>query len=341
MSDPCLFHATLFSASASINMLRGQQNTAQTLHHQTWAIRLINERLAQTEPVLNYGTLGAVIPLLYYSMVAFDRDSAAVHQKGLVKMLLATPQSFRAEIGPLIAIVKIAMLSFACIYDVLPIWDCLSSESVRPNTILRNVVSRATFGSDQSFFEKETTDAILDVYEAMSRLDHLVHADRCSISAEVEHALSFATTSTWTDTAKYDHHLTPSERLNVCCQICCQLFWKMLRRQSYPQEAPNMTGNHEVRQLLRHLSQIEPLYWIRNSPEVFTWAAFTGAAASEHQDVCATFISQAGTILTAIDGEELTLIRQGWRYFRLLKRLGGDDTPLAVLGDGWYGSTGE
>jgi hypothetical protein len=39
-------------------------------------------------------------------MLALDRDSAVAHQKGLVKMLLATPQSFRADIGPLIAIVK-------------------------------------------------------------------------------------------------------------------------------------------------------------------------------------------------------------------------------------------
>jgi hypothetical protein len=68
MTDPCLFHATLFSASASIDMLRGQQGTTLTLYHQTWAIRLINERLAQREPVLTYGTLGAVIPLLYYNV---------------------------------------------------------------------------------------------------------------------------------------------------------------------------------------------------------------------------------------------------------------------------------
>ncbi|KGO45019.1 hypothetical protein PEX1_050500 [Penicillium expansum] len=341
MSDPCLFHATLFGASASIDMLQGQQITTRTLYHQTWAIRLLNERLAQTEPVLNYGTLGAVIPLLYYNMVTLDRDSAVAHQKGLVKMLLATPQSFRADIGPLIAIVKVAMLSFACIYNMLPIWDCLSSELVRPNTILRNVVSRATLSNDESYLEKETTDAILDVYEAMSRLDHLVHADRCSISAEVERALSFATTSTWTDRAEYNHHLTPPERLNKCCQICCQLFWKMLRRQTYSQQTPNTTGNHEAKQLLKHLSKIEPLYWIRNAPEVFTWAAFTGAAVSEHRDARATFISKAGTILTAIDDEKLTLIRQGWRYFRLLKRLGGDDNPLADSGTDWYGSTGK
>jgi hypothetical protein len=145
------------------------------------------------------------------------------------------------------------MLSFACIYDVLPIWDCLSSVFVRPNSILRNVVSRATFGNDESYFEKETTDAILDVYEAISRLDHLVHADRCCISAEVERALSFTRASTRTDETEYNYQLSPPERLNVCCQICCQLFWKMLRRQSHPQQASDMasdsTGNHEVRQL--------------------------------------------------------------------------------------------
>jgi hypothetical protein len=231
------------------------------------------------------------------------------------------------------------MISFACIYDVLPIWDCLSSESVRPNTILRNVVSSPTFGNGDIFFEREITEAILDVYEAMSRLDHLVHADRYSISTEVEHALSFARMGNWTDTVEGNHHLSPLKRLNVCCQISCQLFWKILRRQSQPQQAPNVTEDHELQQLLKHMSHIEPLYWIRNAPVVFTWAAFTGAAASKDQNTCAFFISKAGTILTAVEGEELTLMRQGWSFLRLLKRLGGDDSQLSIFGDSGYGST--
>jgi hypothetical protein len=107
----------------------------------------------------------------------------------------------------------------------------------------------------------------------------------------------------------------------------------MLRRQSHPQQAPDTTGDHEVRQLLKYLSQIEPLYWIRNAPEVVTWVSFTGAAASEHRDACVAFIGKVGTILTAIDDEKLTLIQQGWRYFRLLKRLTGDGNLLAVSGD--------
>jgi hypothetical protein len=55
-------------------MLLGRPNTTLTLYHQTWAIRLINERLAQAEPVLTYGTIGAVIPLLYSSVSIFWHD---------------------------------------------------------------------------------------------------------------------------------------------------------------------------------------------------------------------------------------------------------------------------
>ncbi|KAL3487510.1 hypothetical protein BJX62DRAFT_228021 [Aspergillus germanicus] len=321
ISDPCLFHATLFSASASIDMLRGQQGTTVTLYYKTGAICLINERLAQREPVLTYGTLGAVIPLLYYNMVALDRDSAVAHQKGLVKMLLATPTSFRADIGPLIAIVKWAMLSFACIYDMLPIWDCLYSHAVRPNALLRNMVSRATI-----------------VYEAVSRLDHLVHAEEDRISAEVDIALSLGPINYTFAQAYLRGQKDPKETVNICCQLSCQLFWKTLRRrrrQEHADEARNATDTHEneIGQILQHLDKVEPLYWISHAPEAFTWIVFTGAAASSTQIDRVSFVSRAGTVLTAIDDESLSLIRQGWRYFRLLRRLVGHDEPLAAMGD--------
>jgi hypothetical protein len=284
-------------------------------------------------------------------MVSLDRGSAAAHQKGLVKMLLAAPKNFRDDIGPLIAIIKMyviiikfradrfinhisrVMISFACIFDMLPIWDCLYSESIRPNTLIRNLVSRATLSNTESIFEKGSVDAILDVYEAISRLGHLIQVDHCSTAAEVERVLSNAPTSDSMGTAEYNHPLSTHQRLNICCQLCCQIFWKILRRQSHREEIQYTTLNHEVRQLLKHLAQIEPLYWIRKAPEVFTWAAFTGAAASDHHDECVAFISRAGMVLAAIDREELTLIRQGWRYFHLLKKFGGDDNALAVLAD--------
>ncbi|KAL2857214.1 hypothetical protein BJY01DRAFT_261910 [Aspergillus pseudoustus] len=333
MSDPCLFHATLFSASASIDMMRGQPNSTMTLYHQTWAIRLINERLAEREPILTYGTLGAVIPLLYYNMVALDRDSAVTHQKGLVKMLLQTPKSFRAEIGPLIAIVKLAMISFACIYDMRPIWDCLYSEYVRPNMLLRCIVSRASLGNGVALYQKETIENLLDVYEATSRLEHLIHSDHGMITAEVERVLSSAKINNSMPPIDIDQEYTPAERINACCQLACQAFWKTVRHQHRYGQMGSTDEVSELQKILKHLQQLEPLYWIRNAPEMFAWVAFTGAAASTTQRDRVAFVSHAGTILTAIDGESLTLIRQGWRYFSLLRRLGGHGEPLAILDD--------
>ncbi|PCG97463.1 Hypothetical protein PENO1_063250 [Penicillium occitanis (nom. inval.)] len=334
MSDPCLFHATLFSASASIDMLRNQPNSMPTLYHQTWVIRLVNERLAHRQPLLTYSTLGAVIPLLYYNMVALDRDSAITHQTGLLKMLLRTPKSFRTEIGPLIGIIKLAMLSFACIYDLPPAWDCLNSESLRPSTLLRNIVSQASLRTGTVVYETGIIESLLDVYEAISSVDHLVYSDHDMTTREVDRILTFSKTNHATIHYENDRHQEPAERINACCQLACQAFWKIVQHGHRFEQIQQRNGISEAQSLLKHIYQTEPLYWVQNAPEIYTWIVFTGAAASITEKDRVAFVSHAGTILTAIDAESLTLTRQGWSYFRLLRNLGGHGKPLSYLEGG-------
>jgi hypothetical protein len=64
----------MFSASAAIDHLNNRGNNLITIYHQTCAIRLLNESLSQKTPVLNYGTLGSVIPLILCNVrnPAFD-----------------------------------------------------------------------------------------------------------------------------------------------------------------------------------------------------------------------------------------------------------------------------
>lgn len=71
MVDPCAFHATMFSASVSIDSINGVKNNSVTIYHQAWVIRLLNERLTKDAPLLDYSTLGSVIPLLYYNVRYF------------------------------------------------------------------------------------------------------------------------------------------------------------------------------------------------------------------------------------------------------------------------------
>jgi hypothetical protein len=185
---------------------------------------------------------------------------------------------------------------------------------------------------------KQTINGILDVYEAVSRLDHLVHAEEDRISAEVDIALSPGPINYTFTQADLRAQKNPKETVNICCQLSCQLFWKTLRRrrrQEHADQTRHATDTHEneIGQILQLLDKVESLYWINYAPEVFTWIVFTGAAASSTQTDRVAFISRAGTVLTAIDDESLSLIRQGWRYFRLLRRLGGHVEPLTAMGE--------
>ena len=76
MLDPCLFHATIFSASATIDRLKSQDSNLITIYHQTWAIRLLNERLNQETPVLGYDTLGSVVPYILHNVrISFKSEA--------------------------------------------------------------------------------------------------------------------------------------------------------------------------------------------------------------------------------------------------------------------------
>ena len=215
------------------------------------------------------------------------------------------------------------MLSFACIFDLPPMWDCLNSESLRPSTLLRNIVSQALLRTGPVVYDEAIIESLLDVYEAISGLDHLVHSDHDTTTREVDRIFAFAKTNHASILIENHLHYEPAERIHACCQFACQAFWKILRHRHRFEQIQQRNEVSEAQFLLKHIYQIEPLYWVRNAPEIYTWIVFTGAAVSITEKDRVAFVSHAGTILTAIDAESLTLTMQGWRYFRLLRKLGG------------------
>lgn len=46
LTDECMFHATLYAASAYLDLLRGQSGNVITLYHQTETLRLLSSQLA-------------------------------------------------------------------------------------------------------------------------------------------------------------------------------------------------------------------------------------------------------------------------------------------------------
>ncbi|KAJ5147279.1 hypothetical protein N7526_000631 [Penicillium atrosanguineum] len=301
----------MFSASATMDRLKNRDGSLITIYHQTWAIRLLNERLNQETPVLDYGTLGSVVPLILYNIAALDRASAIAHQKGLIKMLLSTPKQLRDEIGPLLGLIKLVMLAVACVFDTPPVWDCLLSGSVRPNSILRNLVTGGIFCKNGYILEQATVDAILDV--------------------EIERVLSLKKRDDQSDRIQaMPAPLNKVDRVNACCQFSSLIFWKLLKGRAQIQAGTPATDIKEINLLLEHLMIIDSRYWIQNAPEALTWIVFTGVAASTGEKERELFIQIAGNLLAAVDSDSLVMIRQGWRFCSLLKRLAGFSLPVAI-----------
>jgi hypothetical protein len=66
MADPCLFHATLFCASAHLDLLQGNPHSRITVFHQSCAMMALRERLKGGK--ISYETAATALTLVYYNV---------------------------------------------------------------------------------------------------------------------------------------------------------------------------------------------------------------------------------------------------------------------------------
>lgn len=69
MSDPCLFHATIYSISAHLDIIQGSPDNPVTIYHKTETLRLIREAIANSNhSSLSTSVIAATLHLLYFSV---------------------------------------------------------------------------------------------------------------------------------------------------------------------------------------------------------------------------------------------------------------------------------
>jgi hypothetical protein len=71
LSDPCMFHATMYAASAHLDAARNDRDNPITLYHQTETLHLVRKRIAQSQEGTGEGLDGAiagVIPLAFFTV---------------------------------------------------------------------------------------------------------------------------------------------------------------------------------------------------------------------------------------------------------------------------------
>ncbi|KAL3485884.1 hypothetical protein BJX62DRAFT_242538 [Aspergillus germanicus] len=88
LTDPCLFHATLFSASVQLDALTGvERSNHATLYHQANTVRLVRSRLAASTGTLDDATVASTLLLAIHGSLQFDEESTEIHRRGLLQMV--------------------------------------------------------------------------------------------------------------------------------------------------------------------------------------------------------------------------------------------------------------
>jgi hypothetical protein len=116
---------------------------------------------------------------------------------------------------------------------------------------------------------------------------------------------------------------TTPEKIGICCHLTARIFWGIVQLCRLPRDdddddSPADTSDLEV--LRKLLSDIDPVSWVHHAPEVYVWVAFTAAAACTRGKDTMEVMWTPMRFLPGVNGTELTLLRQGWQYFKWLRR---------------------
>lgn len=74
LTDPCMFHASMYAASAHLDAARNDCDNPITLYHKSETLHHIRQRIAQSQDGIGEGLDGAiagVIPLAFFAVSLF------------------------------------------------------------------------------------------------------------------------------------------------------------------------------------------------------------------------------------------------------------------------------
>ncbi|KAL2826463.1 hypothetical protein BDW59DRAFT_65377 [Aspergillus cavernicola] len=312
LSDPCLFHATLYAGSSHFDLLRGEKPSSITLYHQSEAIRLLNKRLSSPVAAMDDRTLVAITPLALFADLNGDQAAADVHRAGLWK--LVEMKGGLDKLG----------------------YDGLTSALVQMNTIIYNIafdlepgptfpqpLETPPLGIEERILNISPSDsAYLATLPFIQNIFHDIHNFKVDFTAHADTSI---------DQLCYNHlqryaTAIPKEAFEDAPYYCCYLAVFIFRTIVDPQSrSPGYFTKLDAlaSELKASLALTDAELWIRRIPAVFTWVCLTGAAAASDSRARTWFYFQQASavrVLTVRSGGP-PFLDDLWAHFRWLRTL--------------------
>ncbi|OJJ94946.1 hypothetical protein ASPACDRAFT_48394 [Aspergillus aculeatus ATCC 16872] len=285
MSDPCLFHATLFTGSSNFDLRRGVQQSTITLYHYNELIKLVKKRLSDPKTALDDRTIAAITPLALFAVLTGDRASAEVHRAGLAKIVQLRGGLDKLGLEGLTAsLIYVNGVISDIVFDMDsgPLPHCPPTPPLGlEERVLSTLVSRSA-----PEFPGRSIQALFQYIQEL-KLQLVAHrsmADWGSNAAQ-GNAMSLPTND---------------DPVCHCCSLAFRVFHAII------------TGGANMSNFADYLDAIasdlrdvlaltEDDVWMRHFPAVLTWACITGAAAASDPQMRAWFYFRAAAAVGMLD----------------------------------------
>ncbi|KAL2797841.1 hypothetical protein BJX66DRAFT_296624 [Aspergillus keveii] len=356
VANPCLLHSTLFCASAYLDSRQNANSpSSRTMFHHLQAVKIIREQLAQPNFQPSYEIAAAVLALSYFTMTSNDIESALVHIQGLARILHIS-QNEGPDFKYLTALFSETLICFAVCLDrditsivsssftdstVLPL---LLLPKIRPSSLLRRILAQsaddANSNNNRTGYKKHwppTSYVMLEiqkVYDIINQGESPSSApfpEEEPVHAQQQQRQQLNTVGSLLPEIPWisAYEDTTMEKATTCCYLTVRVFWGIVNNNSTESSTTGTQGgqamtasspHHAAFETLKEtLSKIDPIPWVQCAPELYAWVYFTAAAACDRDEDRKEIMIAAMRYLTGLNGVDLSLIREGWHYFRWLR----------------------
>ncbi|KAK2871951.1 hypothetical protein FQN49_002678 [Arthroderma sp. PD_2] len=318
LADACMFHATLYAASAYLDLLRGGSGNVITLYHQTETLRLLTGRLASSNLEVTDALIAVTMTLAQTEGLAGNTCVSNAHTAGLHEMVKIKGglENLGME-GLLAELIFVGDIMESLLSGTEQAFPCTYTPAPPPMALLSNIISWETS-------TKSSARILGLVQHSMLSIDKLTsnpakeqgEASLCFQRFKyLQEEFSLLCKG---DTLELDAD-SPSTKtyVNECCRQAALLHWNLTNNKIFIPVADKPTI--DVRGLKMTMEKMDITTWSRVAPRIFIWAGVTGVAASQDYGERAWFAARMGPVVMAQGHGGVPILIQGMRLYRWLK----------------------
>ncbi|KAJ0419797.1 hypothetical protein BJY00DRAFT_285542 [Aspergillus carlsbadensis] len=325
LADPCLMHATLYTASAHLDTLRNTIAGSPTpnyvtLYHQSETVAAVNRRIA-SGTLLDDATIASVLLLVVTGSLQKDNGATEAHRRGLLNMVAVRGGLEKLGFeGFLARMIQMNMVLPAVVFDQLDgftlegMYSPAASSNLPGLTLDR--LEQSTSGTPAVRFHM--TAIFTHVWELLLAVD-------CGGDGNGQYAFDFSTARfildgewPWYDTRPY---LPKTEAAIVrACQVSLRILRYLLDDRLPP---PDRTDQlvAMVEEMKSHISATDSAAWLRYAPHANLWVTTLGLAVSEDVQGRLWFLMHERCVVMPMKATQPAPHETVWACYRWLRQL--------------------